>query len=254
MLAMMAMLDTKKPVSVPGSWNLVWDEEFNYRGLPDPKKWGYEVGYIRNGEAQYYTDKRAENAFVADGHLTLTGLQDNSEGHKVTSGSITTQGKFAFKYGLIEVRAKVPTGKGTWPAIWTLGTNINKIGWPRCGEIDIMEYVGFDPNKVHGTCHWNRKSDSQHDSLGKETELVDVWKDYHVYAVDWTPDAIDFYVDKTLYHHFVIDQNGYTDSPFNADHYLILNLALGGAWGGEIDSAIYPSKFEVDYVRYYKRK
>ena len=133
-------------------YTLSWSEEFNYTGLPDPAKWRFETGYVRNQEEQYYTDSRLENCKVENGKLYLTALNDSFEGHPVTSASIETQELKTFKYGYLEVRAKMPhLGNGTWPAIWTLGANSETVGWPRCGEIDIMEWVGREPTVVLGS-------------------------------------------------------------------------------------------------------
>ncbi|MDR3246305.1 MAG: glycoside hydrolase family 16 protein, partial [Prevotellaceae bacterium] len=126
-------------------WELIWSDEFNYSGLPNSRKWNYEEGFVRNREAQYYTKARLENAKVENGELVITARKEAYDAASYTSASINTRGKFEFQGGRIEVRAKLPEGRGVWPAIWTLGTNINKVGWPVCGEIDIMEFVGYEP-------------------------------------------------------------------------------------------------------------
>lgn len=252
-------------------WKLVWSDEFDGTGLPDPAKWSYEEGYVRNNEAQYYTVNRSENARVENGCLVIEGRKDNFANPKLdakgsgpatrptlpyTSASIHTRGKAAWLYGRIEVRAKIPSGKGVWPAAWMLGANIKQVGWPRCGEIDIMEFVGHDAGRIHGTLHWGksyRKGEKK--SSGKAFETNRPFDDFHVYAVEWYPDRLDFFFDDTKYHTVkmadVVASSG--ENPFAKEQYMILNLALGGNWGGKIDDAILPQKYLVDYVRVYQQ-
>src|ERR1035437_2990889 len=135
------------------TWNLVWSDEFNYNGLPDEKKWICEEGFVRNSEPQYYTKERLQNCRVADGNLIITAYKEDYKGAKYTSASINTKGIYGFTQGRVEVRAKLPSGRGVWPAIWTVGTNSDQVGWPSCGEIDIMEYWGHDPNDIHANVH-----------------------------------------------------------------------------------------------------
>ena len=252
-----------------GEWELVWSDEFDYTGLPDKSKWDYEEGFIRNREMQYYTRERSENARVENGTLVIEGRKEqfrnpqykpdskarrrNPEFAQYTSAALITLKKASWKYGRIEVRAKLPQGKGVWPAIWTLGTNRTSIGWPRCGEIDIMEFVGHDPNRVHANAHYG--IDGKHRSNGGKLETNAPYDDFHVYAIDWYPDRIDFFFDKTLYYSFPVDNAGEgADNPFRKPHYLLINLALGGNWGGEIDDSIFPQKYLIDYVRIYESK
>lgn len=268
------------PPPLPEGYKLVWSEEFDKPGLPDPAKWGYEVGFVRNKEEQYYTEARKENVEVKDGSLVITGIKEeypnpkgkadsknwqHAEKANYTSGSIHTKGKASWTYGRIEVRAKLPEGrKGMWPAIWTLGDNISDVGWPKCGEIDIMEFVGKEPEKVHGTVHWHnpkrdnpKKPNDKHDSMGNKILTDKPWEDYHVYTADWTPEKIDIYFDGQMYHSFPITGNDKLPegdaNPFHKPHYLILNLALGGGWGGPIDDTALPQEFKVDYVRVYQK-
>lgn len=247
-LGLVAIALQQIPSPIPG-YQLLWNEEFSYRGLPDPKKWTYEVGFVRNGEKQYYTKDRLENAMVTNGDLTITARHDGFEKHEVTSASITTQGKFDFTYGYIEVRAKIPTGKGTWPAIWTLGSNIGKVGWPLCGEIDIMENVGFDPAKVHFNVHCKDANKGTHIDVPK------AWDDFHTYGLEWTKNKLTWYFDGKLVLEYDKDSDDPGKWPFNAPQYLILNLAIGGNWGGQqgVDESIYPSRYVVDYVRVYQK-
>lgn len=269
----MAVLACAAQVSLAAEWNLVWSEEFDYSGLPDPAKWGYEQGWVRNNESQYYMKERLENARVEDGQLILEGRKERlpnpgydpaaKEGSKsrefieYTAASITTRDKASWLYGRIEVRAKLPQGKGMWPAVWMLGTNIREVGWPRCGEIDIMEYVGKEPDAVHGTLHWGKSwQKPEKKSSGKKLDTPRPFDDFHIYAVEWYPDRIDFYFDDKKYHTVtaqqVIETSG--ENPFDKPHYLLLNLALGGSWGGEIDDSVLPQKYVIDYVRVYEQK
>ena len=235
-------------IPVPPGWELVWSDEFDTPGMPDPANWGYEVGYVRNNEEQYYTDARSENVRIENGALVIEARQDNWNGNPITSGSINTLGKRGFLYGRIEARALLPTGNGTWPAIWTLGTNIVTVGWPTCGEIDIMEYVGFEPLRIFGTVHMDEPA------VGGTFDTTSPWTDWHVYAIEWFTDRIDVYVDTTKYFTYTNDGGGNASWPFDKDQYLLLNLAIGGSWGGQhgVDASIFPARYYVDYVRYYR--
>ena len=237
-------------------WKLAWSDEFNYQGLPAPAKWDYEEGFVRNHESQYYTRARLENARVENGHLILECRKEHYQpkNHvpvEYTSASLITRQKADWQYVRIEVRAKLPQGSGVWPAIWTLGTNITKAGWPRCGEIDIMEFIGKDPETIHGTIHYF--ADGGHRSNGGTLKTVRPFDGFHTYAIEWTPERIDFYFDREKYHSVDVgaaDQPG-GGNPFRAPHYLLLDFALGG-WGGPIDDAKLPQQFIVDYVRVYQ--
>jgi beta-glucanase (GH16 family) len=251
-------------------WTLVWADEFSAPGLPDPAKWGYETGFVRNNEAQYYTKARAQNARVENGVLVIEGRKEAytaSDGKTAayTSASVTTQGKFDLTYGRVEIRAKLPRGHGIWPAIWMLGTNITRIGWPKCGEIDIMEFVGHEPEKVFATVHWfdpaktDRETGKQggHASLGGNLPGQKPSDGFHLYAVEWFADRMDFYYDDATYFSCPLDKAGAgEENPFRKPHYLILNLAIGGSWGGQkgIDDAVFPQRYEIDYVRFYRQK
>jgi beta-glucanase (GH16 family) len=256
-----------------GDWKLVWSDEFNRDGLPDPTKWAYEEGFVRNRELQYYTADRRENARVEGGHLIIEARkeqypnarfqadaperrwQQRREHADYTSASLNTRDPATWTYGRIEVRAKLPGGRGTWPAIWMLGANMNAVGWPACGEIDIMEYVGHDPGVVHANVHTRGYNHSKGNGRGARTPLPDAEKEFHVYAVEWTPEKLEFFVDDQKYFTLENDGTGVDSWPFDAPQYLILNLAIGGAWGGQqgIDDAIFPQKFLIDYVRIYQR-
>jgi beta-glucanase (GH16 family) len=235
---------------------LVWSDEFNYSGSPSPEKWDYEIGYVRNGEMQYYT-KRNENIRVEDGNLVIEARNDsakiNNQIAPVTSASLISLNKASWKYGCVEVKAKIPISLGTWPAIWMLGTNINEVGWPKCGEIDIMEHVGYDPALVHTTIHTKSYNHSIGTGKGASTPLT-APDEFHLYAVEWTNEKIDFFFDKKLVHTFTNDKTGVDAWPFDQPFYLIMNLAIGGGWGGVkgVDLNSLPKKFYVDYVRVYE--
>jgi beta-glucanase (GH16 family) len=240
----------------PERWSLDWADEFDRGVAPDPKFWSHEKGFIRNNEAQFYTEGRRENARIENGRLVIEARKDNWEGNKITSASLVTRGKKPFLYGRIEARAKIPTGRGTWPAIWTLGENVGKVGWPKCGEIDILENVGFDPKKVHANIHVDAYNHMRGTGKGNRMDVGEPWKSFHVYAIEWHPDRIEFFFDDLRY--FVFRKEKSEDSvwPFDKPQYLILNLAIGGAWGGQqgIDESLLPHRFEIDYVRHYKAK
>ena len=248
-----------KPEKVPFSpsrWKRVWADEFNRDGPPDPAVWNREEGYLRNHENQYYTRDRQENARVEKGTLVIEARSDNVTGHPITSASLTTQGKRAFLYGRIAVRAKIPTGRGTWPAIWTLGQNSKEAGWPACGEIDIMENVGFSPEKIHANIHCTAYNHVRHNGRGSSLETYAPWSQFHVYAVEWYEDRLEFFFDDIRYFTFRKESSDPAVWPFSKPQYLILNLAIGGAWGGQkgIDETLFPHRFEIDYVRYYQRQ
>jgi beta-glucanase (GH16 family) len=243
------------PPPASGSWALEFSDEFEAPGAPDPAKWAYELGYIRNNEKQYYTS-RPENVRVEGGNLIIEGRKEPFQGFGYTSASINTLGRFEFQYGRIEVRAKLPSGIGMWPAIWTLGVNRKTVGWPACGEIDIMENVGFDPLKIHGSVH----TAAYNHTIGtQKTATVDIANpadDFHVYALEWYPDRIEVAVDGQKYFTFRNEGTGTRVWPFDAPQYLLINLAIGGSWGGQkgIDDAKLPQKYLVDYVRIYQQK
>jgi beta-glucanase (GH16 family) len=241
----------------PQAWELVWKDDFQ-SGQYDVASWDYEEGYIRNNETQYYTRARKENLRVENGRLIIEARKDNWEGKPVTSASLTTRGKREFKYGRIEVSAKVPTGKGTWPAIWTLGTNIDQVGWPKCGELDILENVGFDPDGIHANIHVDAYNHMKQTGKGRRiTADRKPYETFNVYAIEWFPNRIDFFFNDQKYFTYLRDPNPTEATwPFDKPQFLILNLAIGGAWGGQqgIDDSIYPARMEVEYVKYFRRK
>ena len=238
------------------SMKLIWAEEFDYSGLPNPEKWTYEEGKIRNKEAQYYTKERLENVRVENGNLIITAIKESYNNSDYTSGSINTRGLFEFKGGRIEVRAKIPSGRGVWPAIWTLGANRGEVRWPACGEIDIMEFVGYDPDYIHANVHTGDYNHSKGNGRGNKIKVERPFDDFHIYAVEWRDNRMDFYFDDTNYFSCERKNEGVGEWPFDAPQYLLINLAIGGAWGGQkgIDDTIFPVEYLVDYVRVYELK
>lgn len=240
---------------LPG-WKLVWGDEFDRPGLPDPAKWGYEKGLVRNHELQFYTEKRRENARVEDGQLIIEARKEPMDGGQFTSASLISRGHGAWTYGRIEVKAKLPAARGTWPAIWMLPNDHGSVPWPRCGEIDIMEHVGHDPGVIHGTLHCEAYNHVKHTQRGSKLLVPTASSDFHLYAMDWSAERITIQVDGQTYATYD-KKPGDTAAqwPFNKPFYLILNLAIGGAWGGQkgVDDAVFPQRMEVDYVRVYQK-
>ncbi len=228
--------------------NLVWADEFDGELLADTA-WSYNTGTGNNGwgngESQVYTN-RAENVKVEDGLLKITARRENYQGSDFTSGRIVTENKFEFTYGRIEMRAKLPSGGGTWPALWMLGANYDTVDWPACGEIDMMEHVGNQPNTIFSSLHFPGNSGGN--AVTQSTTVASVADDFHLYKAIWSENTIRFYVDDTLYHTF----NNNAGVPFNHDFFLIFNVAMGGNFGGAIDPAFQESTMEVDYVRVYQ--
>lgn len=230
---------------------LKWQEEFGVAGLADSTRWSYDIGGNGwgNNELQTYTAQDSSTAVVKEGKLLITAYKEGA-GYK--SARLVTRGKQAFLYGRMEIRAKLPQGRGTWPAIWMLGTNIEQVGWPKCGEIDIMEHVGYDPGVIVGTVHSEQYNHMIGTQITGQMNVPDFATQFHVYAIEWSAEKIDFYVDEKLY--VSIPKKGLKEWPFDAPHYLLLNLAVGGNWGGKMGVAedIFPAKYEIDYVRWYE--
>ena len=243
--------DAARPpdITAPADVVAVWQDEFDRDGLPDPARWDYEVGRVRNKEAQYYTRDRAANARVENGVLIIEAHREPYQGADYTSASLTSRTNWI--YGRIDVRAKLPKGRGTWPAIWMLGTNIREVGWPDCGEIDIMEHVGFDPGRIHANIHTKAYNHVQRTNKGNDVLALAPDEGFHVYSAMWTPDRISMSVDGRGYFTFPREAGGDAVWPFDKHQYLILNLAIGGSWGGQkgIDDGAFPARFEIDYVR-----
>jgi len=235
---------------------LVWSDEFDQDSI-NINNWNFETGNGNygwgNNEKQYYT-KRPENIKIVNGVLVITARKESYNGYNYTSSRIQTKNKAYFKYGRIEMKAKLPRGKGTWPAFWMLpqsqlyGSNY----WPDNGELDIMEYVGYDPSKVHGTVHTNKNSGSA--SISSVITYYGVENNFHVYAVEWAPTIIKFYVDSYLYGTYSRMDRNWQYWPFDQNFFMLINFAVGGNWGGAqgIDDTVFPQTFEIDYVRVYQ--
>ncbi len=234
---------------VAGTPILIWSDEFNTDGLPANAKWGYDIGNGSGGwgnnELQYYTS-RSENAVVINGVLKITAQKETFSGSNFTSARLLSQNKFSFKYGKVEVRAKLPAGVGTWPAIWMLGDNISTLGWPACGEIDIMEHRGSELNKIFGTVHHPGHSGGNAD--GGTTLISNASTEFHVYSMEWTETSIKFLVDGQQFYAFA----NTTSLPFNKNFFILLNVAVGGSFAGPVDPAFNAASMEVDYVRVYQ--
>jgi beta-glucanase (GH16 family) len=236
-------------------WKLSWSDEFNYNGLPDSTKWNYDVGGHGwgNNELQYYTKAAIGNAEVSNGSLKLKALRQKMDNRDYTSARMITRGKADFTYGKIEIKAKLPPGRGLWPAIWMLGTNIGKVDWPDCGEIDIMEHVGFDKDSVFGTIHTKAYNHIIGTQKGKKIFIDNPYNTFHIYSIEWTPEKMDFFLDNKLFYHVQNEHKTTAEWPFDSPFFLILNIAVGGNLGGKqgVDTTVFPATMEVDYVRVY---
>lgn len=231
---------------------LVWSDEFDVAGAPDPTKWGYDIGTGENGwgnqESQYYTD-RTDNVVVSDGTLKITARAESFSGSQYTSARINTKDLFEFTHGRIEARAKLPTAEGTWPAIWMLGADFETNIWPAAGEIDIMEHIGNDLGRILGSTH--SPSGFAGNSNTGRTTVTDV-TEWHVYSVEWTSDGITFMVDGTAFFTYNPAVKNDSTYPFNKDFFIIMNVAMGGTLGGAIDGAFTTDTMEIDYIRVYQ--
>lgn len=242
-----------KPTQTTNGWTLVWSDEFNYNGLPDSTKWTYDVGNSGwgNKELEYYTKSRLKNARVQDSVLVIEADSESYQGSNYTSARLVSVGTGNWTYGRFEVRAMLPYGRGTWPAIWMLPTQwtYGNGGWPDNGEIDIMEHVGYDPEVIHASIHCDNSNATN------TLYVKDATAAFHVYAMEWSQDTISIFVDSTKYFTYVNNHSGYQSWPFDKDFHFILNLAVGGNWGGlyGIDPTVFPQKMIVDYARAYKK-
>lgn len=236
-------------------YSLVWSDEFNVNGLPDATKWGYDIGGNGwgNNELEYYTD-RPENARVANGNLVIETKLESFLGRNYTSARLISKNKASWTYGKFEIKAKIPKGKGTWPAIWLLSAN-DPLHWPDDGELDIMEEVGFDPNVIYGTAHNKLYNGANGKQKGGNIKISDAQDNFHIYSLEWTSNAITWSVDSVPYFTYS-NSYGAEAWPYYKDFFMILNTAVGGNWGGQqgVDDTVFPQQMLIDYVRVYQRK
>lgn len=232
--------------AIGANWQLVWHDEFTHKIGPD---WVFETGNDTNGwgnkELEYY---QQQNATVEQGNLVITAKREDVKGFHYTSSRMKTKGFASFRYGRIEARIRLPSGSGLWPAFWMLGSNIDNVGWPRCGELDIMEHINTE-NKIYGTAHWYENG---HKSNSKAINNIDVTQ-YHKYAIEWNKNEIRWYVDGNMYHEMSIANNVDGTEELHHKFFILLNMAVGGEWPGfKIDESKLPAKMYVDYVRVYR--
>jgi beta-glucanase (GH16 family) len=263
---------SKESETKNSKWQLVWSDEFNYNGLPDRTKWGYEAGFIRGSEPQYYQQATLKNSRVENGHLFIeahkekVGNAQYSPGEKdeknwktyrksapYTSASLITLNKASWKYGRFEMRARMPVSSGMWPAFWTMGINRTEVKWPFCGEIDILEYLASKPGFVTANVHYAIQG--KHKDKYKEMNPGADLTNFHLYVMEWDEKAIRFYFNDINYHSVNISEiTESEDNAFRRPHYILLNLALGGKAGGPVDESKLPQRMVVDYVRVYQKK
>ena len=228
----------------------VWADEFFQDGAPNSENWTYDLGAggWGNNELQTYTDN-SSNVKVEDGLLKIIA---KANGSGYTSSRLKSIDLFEFKYGRVDVRAKLPSSQGTWPAIWMLGANFSSVGWPRCGEIDIMEQTGWDKNKTLGTCHWFDTPSNDHASYGLETSISNASSEFHVYSLEWDANSIKILLDDVQFFVMNSSSSGIPNTPFQDDFFFILNVAMGGTLGGTVDSNFTEDSMEIDYIRVYQ--
>ena len=235
---------------------MVWSDEFNYKGLPDSTKWGYDVGGNGwgNNEAQFYTKADVNNAVVGNGFLSIIVRKEKHENKEYTSTRMVTKGKADWSFGRVEFRAKLPKGRGIWPAGWMLGSNINTVGWPQCGEVDILEHVGYDPDTIVGSIHSTAYNHVKGTQKTKRIFIKNPYTEFHIYSCEWDTNRMIFLLDAKPYLTVLNEHKTEKEWPFNNPMYILLNVAVGGNWGGKkgIDESIFPVRMEVDYVRVFQ--
>jgi len=275
-LLLFSCSSNKKAVTLLKEYKLVWADEFDNAGRPDPTKWNFEIGFFRNNEKQYYTDSpknvRVENgSLVLEGHKEKIANKDYKskkfknkswlqyipkiDSAQYTSASISTKGLAAWTYGKIEVKAKLPRGIGQWPAIWMLGENQKEVGWPECGEIDIMEHVGHQKDSIFGTIHTKAYNHMIGTQKEKKIYIDKPYDSFHIFSIEWTPEKMDFLLDGIVYNHIINEHKTMYEWPFDQRFYLKLNIAIGGDFGGKkgIDDSVFPQQMLIDYVRVYQK-
>ena len=248
----------KKTVGAGDSWQLTWSDEFNYEGLPDTSRWSYDVGGHGwgNHELEYYAKSDTFNANVKEGILHIIARNRSDSTNPYSSARLVTRQKGDWLYGKIEVSAKLPEGRGLWPAIWMLPTSWEYGGWPASGEIDIMEHVGYMRDSVFFTVHTKAFNHTIGTQRSQGIFIKNLYSKFHVYGIEWSPEKIDFFLDEKLVFTYENSGNGFEEWPFDKKFHLIINLAVGGDWGGSrgIDPNIFPAVFLIDYVRVFQKK
>ncbi len=247
-----SMTLTPTAIPVPDGWELVWHDEFD-GDVIDRSNWTFDIGAggWGNGEAQYYTD-RPENAYIEDGMLVIEARQERFEDSYYTSARLKSEGLQEFQYGRLEARLRVPAGRGLWPAFWMLGSNFRTVGWPDSGEIDIMEYIGREPDLIFGTIHGPGYSGALGLSKWNRQDF-NIADDFHTYAIEWDENQITWFFDDEAYSTYTREDVGDRDWPFDQPFFFILNLALGGQLPGPIGlDTEFPARYLVDYVRVYQ--
>ncbi len=243
-------------------YELVWADEFDYEGYPDDNKWSYDLGDgcpdlcgWGNNESQNYTNG-LRNAKVENGQLIITAIKEDVSRSNYTSARMVTKNKGDWTYGKIEIKARLPSGKGTWPAIWMLPSDDVYGGWPRSGEIDIMEHVGYNPDSIFATTHTEAYRNALGSQNTKSIFIPDAENNFHIYGMEWEEKKLIMTVDGKKYFSMFDSQTGYKTWPFDKRFHLILNIAVGGYWGASkgIDDSIFPQSMVVDYVRIYQKK
>ena len=234
-------------VNVVVKFGLIWSDEFNTPGAPDPSKWTYDIGGggWGNNEQEYYTS-RSSNVYVSNGTLKIVANKEAYNGSNYTSARMKTQGLYSFQYGRMDVMAKLPASTGTWPAIWMLGNDITTAGWPACGEIDIMEQNGSAKSTIFGTLHYPTEKNPNGD--GATQSLSTASTAFHKYSTIWSATSIQLLIDDVVY--YTLPNS--SSIPFNQNFFVILNIAMGGNFGGSIDPAFTTDQMEIDYVRIYQ--
>jgi beta-glucanase (GH16 family) len=254
-LTLFIVLLQQKNASAQPFKKLVWSDEFNYKGLPDAKKWSYDTGGHGwgNNELQYYTANKSKNARVENGNLIIEAHKETVGKNLYSSARLVSKGRGDWKFGRIDIKAKIPSGLGTWPAIWMLGST-TPLKWPDDGEIDIMEHVGYDQGNIHASVHTKKYNHIQRTQKTDSVFVKDCSTAFHIYSVEWNAEHLTVLLDNQVYFHFNNNHTGYDAWPFNNPMHLLLNVAVGGFWGGlkGVNSSIFPKKMEIDYIRVYQ--
>ncbi len=254
----------EKPLANPNDYQLVWSDEFETKGLPDKNKWSYDVGNgcklpcgcgWGNAELQSYTKEDKDNAYIENGVLTIKAIKEQIGTNQFSSARLVSKLKGDWIYGKIDIRAKLPSGTGTWPAIWMLPTDSPYGGWPNSGEIDIMEHVGYNQDTIFGTVHTEKYNGMIGTQVGGQMFNSSSEDTFHTYSIKWAEDKIEWFIDDKKYFEYLNERNGSQAWPFDQAFHLILNVAVGGHWGGAkgVDQNIFPQAMEVDYVRVYQQ-